>query len=122
MNLERLSVILKNLRELNGYSTKQVEMLSKKKISNSYISLIETNKRKPSAEKLKILGHIYSYNYLKLYELAGYVNDGEIKIETFGDSSIKNITMKDGFDISDLDEQEIQQVAIFLKGIRANKK
>lgn len=104
MDLEKLSILLKKLREKNNYTTKQVEILSRNKVSNSYVSLIENNKRKPSADKLKILGEIYDYDYLKLYELAGYVND--IKKDILDEPLQIAGSMKNGLDLSDMSEHD----------------
>ncbi|GAI70514.1 unnamed protein product, partial [marine sediment metagenome] len=48
--LMKIGLYLRELRLKNNLTTKQVEV--KTGISNSYISLIERNKRKPSAEIL----------------------------------------------------------------------
>lgn len=69
---EELGRFLKEVRESKGYSTYTVNNLTD--ISQSYISLIEKGKRKPSAVILKTLAPIYSLNYLDLYEMAGYID------------------------------------------------
>ncbi len=70
-NLE-LGNYLKSIRENLGYSTHDVNKLCD--ISQSYLSLMENGKRKPSAIILKKLAPIYNLDYLDLYEKAGYID------------------------------------------------
>lgn len=70
-----LGKYLKDIRESLGYSTHDVNKLCE--ISQSYISLMESGKRKPSAVILKKLAPIYGLNYLDLYEKAGYIDLNE---------------------------------------------
>lgn len=70
-NLE-LGNYLKTIRENLGYSTHDVNKLCD--ISQSYLSLMENGKRKPSAIILKKLAPIYNLDYLDLYEKAGYID------------------------------------------------
>lgn len=67
-----LGKYLEKIRKEKNYSTYDVHNLTK--ISQSYISLIEKGKRKPSAVILKTLAPIYSLDYLDLYEKAGYID------------------------------------------------
>lgn len=66
---------LRKIRESLGYSTYDVNKLCD--ISPSYLSLLETGKRKPSAVILKKLSPIYNLNYIDLYEKAGYIDLAE---------------------------------------------
>ena len=70
-NIE-LGRYLKTIREQLGYSTYDVNKLCD--ISPSYLSLVENDKRRPSAIILKKLAPIYNLNYLDLYEKAGYID------------------------------------------------
>ena len=70
-NIE-LGQYLRTIRENLGYSTYDVNKLCD--ISPSYLSLMETGKRKPSAVILKKLAPIYCIDYLDLYEKAGYID------------------------------------------------
>lgn len=70
-NIE-LGQYLRNIREALGYSTYDVNKLCD--ISPSYLSLMETGKRKPSAIILKKLAPIYNLDYFDLYEKAGYID------------------------------------------------
>lgn len=75
-NIE-LGQFLRTIRESLGYSTYNVNKLCN--ISPSYLSLLETGKRKPSAIILKKLAPIYNLNYIDLYEKAGYIDLIEIQ-------------------------------------------
>lgn len=66
---------LKTIRESLDYSTHDVNKLCD--ISQSYISLMENGKRKPSPTILKKLASIYNLDYLDLYEKAGYIDLAE---------------------------------------------
>ncbi len=72
MSLLELGQYLRTIRENLGYSTYDVNKLCD--ISPSYLSLVETGKRKPSAIILKKLAPIYSLDYIDLYEKAGYLD------------------------------------------------
>lgn len=69
---KELGLYLKNIREALGYSTYDVNKLCD--ISQSYLSLMENGKRRPSAIILKKLAPIYNLDYLDLYEKAGYID------------------------------------------------
>ena len=106
---KELGSYLKNVREALGYSTYDVNKLCD--ISQSYLSLMENGKRRPSAIILKKLAPIYNLDYLDLYEKAGYIdlikdeqNDLLKKIGAIPLSSIKTVpvpilgTVKAGYD------------------------
>jgi len=67
----KIGLYLRELRLKNNLTTKQVEV--KTGISNSYISLIERNKRKPSAEILNKLAKAYQVKTEDLLRLIGYL-------------------------------------------------
>ena len=72
MSNEELGKYLKSIRENLEYSTHDVNKLCD--ISQSYISLMENGKRKPSPIILKKLASIYNLDYIDLYEKAGYID------------------------------------------------
>ena len=84
MSNEELGKYLENSRKQKGLSTYDVNNLTQ--ISQSYISLIEKGKRKPSAVILKTLAPVYGLDYIDLYEKAGYIdlieNEKKSKIKT----------------------------------------
>ncbi|MEE0865557.1 MAG: S24 family peptidase [Clostridia bacterium] len=75
MSLLEFGQFLRDIREKLGYSTYDVNKLCD--ISPSYLSLLETGKRKPSAIILKKIAPIYNLDYIDLYEKAGYVDLAE---------------------------------------------
>lgn len=66
---------LNTIRESLGYSTHDVNKLCD--ISQSYISLMENGKRKPSPVILKKLSSIYNLDYIDLLEKTGYIDLAE---------------------------------------------
>lgn len=72
MSNEELGKYLEDSRKKKGLSTYDVNNLTQ--ISQSYISLIEKGKRKPSAVILKTLAPVYGLDYIDLYEKAGYID------------------------------------------------
>lgn len=118
LSTEELGQYLKNIRESLGYSTYDVNKLCN--ISQSYLSLMENGKRKPSAIILKKLAPIYSLDYLDLYEKAGYID--LIKDET----KITNIDFRyasyNGIDTEGLDENDIEEINRFVEFIKNKKK
>ena len=115
---KELGQYLKSVRESLGYSTYDVNKLCD--ISQSYLSLMENGKRKPSAIILKKLAPIYSLNYLDLYEKAGYIDliedEKKPKNEDFRYAS------NNGINLDGLDENEIEEVNRFVEFIRNKKK
>jgi len=67
----KIGLYLKELRLKNNLTTKQVEV--KTEISNSYISLIERNKRKPSVKILNKLAKAYGVKTEDLLRFMGYL-------------------------------------------------
>lgn len=72
---KELGQYLKNIRESLGYSTHDINKLCE--ISQSYISLMENGKRRPSPIILKKLASAYFLDYIDLYEKAGYIDLAE---------------------------------------------
>lgn len=73
-NIE-LGKFLKDLRLQKDISLREVEKLTG--IGFSHLSMIENGKRNVTPALLKNLASIYSYNYLDLYEKAGYIDLAE---------------------------------------------
>lgn len=72
MTNKELGIYLKSVREGLGYSTHDVNKLCE--ISQSYISLMENGKRKPSPIILKKLSETYFLDYFDLLEKANYID------------------------------------------------
>src|SRR6266404_3705085 len=65
---------LKRLRALKGWSLRQVEEKTKGKVSNSYLSQLESGLvKEPSPNVLYELAKVYDVPYTHLMRLAGYV-------------------------------------------------
>ena len=88
----KLGLFLKELRIKNNLTTKQVEV--KTGISNSYISLIERDKRKPSVEILHKLAKAYRIKTEDLLRFIGYLPPIQNKIN-FNQIPIYNIVPKE---------------------------
>lgn len=88
----KLGVFLKELRIKNNFTTMQVEV--KTGISNSYISLIERDKRKPSVEILHKLAKAYKVKTEDLLRFIGYLPPIQNKIN-FNQIPIYNIVPKE---------------------------
>ncbi len=88
----KLGVFLKELRIKNNFTIMQVEV--KTGISNSYISLIERNKRKPSMEILHKLAKTYKVKTEDLLRFMGYLPPIQNKIN-FNQIPIYNIVPKE---------------------------
>jgi len=88
----KLGVFLKELRIKNNLTIMQVEV--KTGISNSYISLIERNKRKPSVEILHKLAKTYKVTTEDLLRFIGYLPPIQNKI-SFNQIPIYNIVPKE---------------------------
>ena len=70
MSDKDLGEYLKKIRESLGYSTHDINKLCE--ISQSYISLMENGKRKPSPIILKKLSDTYFLDFIDLLKRAGY--------------------------------------------------
>lgn len=79
--------VLKKTRLIYGY--KAIEMSEKLEISNSYLSEIENNKKKPSLELLEKYSDIYGIKLSSLILLSE--NYDEAGKENKGDAFIRNI-------------------------------
>lgn len=118
---KELGLYLRNIRESLGYSTYDVNKLCD--ISPSYLSLMETGKRKPSAIILKKLAPIYSLDYLDLYEKAGYIDLLEDEKNTkYENNSTFRYASHNGINTDGLDENDIDEVNRFVEFIKNKKK
>ncbi len=69
-----LGQYLASIRDDRDMTLRQVEEATNKEVSNAYLSQIENNKiQQPSPNVLHTLAEIYSINYEKLMEMAGYI-------------------------------------------------
>lgn len=73
-----LGAHLAAVRKDRGYSLRQVEELTKKAVSNAYLSQVESGKiQQPSPNILHALSHAYKISYEQLMEMAGYITSGK---------------------------------------------
>lgn len=117
MSLKELGAYLKKLREEKGLSTREVYELAK--VSNSYLSLVENGKRRPSAVVLKKLAPVYNVDYLDLYVKAGYADLAEYEKNN---SNNFRYASNGGINTEGLDENDIKEINSFVEFIRNRKK
>lgn len=71
----KLGEFLMSLRQRSGFTLRQVEEATGKRVSNAYLSQIEKGKiAQPSPNILFALSEIYSVPYDELMEMAGYIS------------------------------------------------
>jgi transcriptional regulator with XRE-family HTH domain len=129
--INRLASELKQLREIRGYSLRQVEKATG--VSNAYLSQLERgDAAKPSPDKLARLAKFYEVPYEQLMELAGYL--GSSVVSTTAQSArpillsatrpkpAKSSVLKDALMTADLSEDELRMVADYVAFIKARHK
>ncbi|PNG24403.1 helix-turn-helix domain-containing protein [Methylocella silvestris] len=80
-----LGQYLASIRKDRGMTLREVEEVSKKEVSNAYLSQIETEKiQKPSPNVLHALAEIYKIEYEQLMEMAGYIPASRGETERHG--------------------------------------
>lgn len=73
-----LGTHLAAIRKDRGYSLRHVEDLTKKAVSNAYLSQVESGKiQQPSPNILHALASAYKINYEQLMGMAGYIPAGK---------------------------------------------
>lgn len=112
-----LSQYLASIRLDRKMSLRQVEEASNKKISNAYLSQLETGKiQQPSPTVLNALADIYKIDYIQLMELAGY-------LPAMGD---RDSTQRHGriatFAEHNLTQEEEAELMDYLQFLRIKKK
>lgn len=120
-SIKKLATYLRAIREQLGYSTYDVNKLCD--ISPSYLSLVETGKRRPSPVILKKLSSIYHIDYNDLLIKAGF-SDLVENVEKVNQTYSNNFRMAsyDGIDTEGLDEQDIKEINAFVEFIKQKKK
>jgi len=106
---------LSRLRALRGWTLRDVEEKTKKKISNSYLYQLEAdNVKEPSPNILYELALVYEVPYPDLMRLAGYVVPSS-------DPHASRTSASVAFNALDLDEQEKEQVMDYIEFMRRKK-
>lgn len=73
-----LGAHLAAVRNDRGYSLRQVEEMTRKAVSNAYLSQVESGKiQQPSPNILHALSLAYKISYEQLMEMAGYISAGK---------------------------------------------
>lgn len=73
-----LGTHLSAIRKDRGYSLRQVEDLTRKAVSNAYLSQVESGKiQQPSPNILHALSAAYKISYEQLMAMAGYISAGK---------------------------------------------
>jgi transcriptional regulator with XRE-family HTH domain len=109
-----LGAELARLRKLKGWSLRDVEEKTKKKVSNSYLYQLESdNVKQPSPNILYVLANVYDASYGDLMRLAGFV--------------VPNTNRRDhqnsvAFNAMGLTEDEENEVLDFVEFLRSKKK
>lgn len=107
---------LARLRKLKGWSLREVEEKTKKKVSNSYLYQLESdNVKQPSPNILLVLANAYDAAYDDLMQLAGFVAPN-----TRGRTSRRHGSI--AFNALDLTEDEENRVLDFVEFLRSKKK
>lgn len=128
--INRLASELKQLREIRGYSLRQVEKATG--VSNAYLCQLERgDAAKPSPDKLARLSKFYVVPYEQLMELAGYLgahvgasaeqSTRPVLIAT-RPKTTKTSVLKDALMSTDLNEDELRLVAEYVAFIKARRK
>jgi len=104
------------LRSLKGWTLREVEEKTKKKISNSYLYQLENdNVKEPSPNILYELAVVYGASYPELMKLAGFVVPSSSPNASQTNSSV-------AFDALDLSHKEKEEVMDFVEFMRRKKK
>ena len=107
---------LTRLRKLKGWSLRDVEVRTKKKVSNSYLFQLESdNVKEPSPNILYVLSNVYGASYPDLMQLAGFVVPSADRKTDRHQSSV-------AFHAMDLTDDEEEKVLDFVEFLRSKKK
>lgn len=112
-----LGQYLASIRRDRGYTLREVEELTKKQVSNAYLSQLENRKiEKPSPNILNALADLYQISFERLMEMAGYMSS----------SSGRKAQERHGriatFAEHHLTPEEEQELMLYLEFIRSRKK
>lgn len=103
---------LTRLRRLKGWTLREVEEKTKRKVSNSYLYQLENdNVKEPSPNILYELSVVYGVPYPDLMRLAGYVVP-----------KTSHATTSVAFSALNLTDEEQDQIMAFVEAIRRNRK
>jgi HTH-type transcriptional regulator, competence development regulator len=107
---------LARLRKLKGWTLRDVEEKTKKKVSNSYLYQLERDVvKEPSPNILFVLSKVYGVSYAALLRLAGFVVPSTKQSGPVNQTSV-------AFSSLDLTEDEEERVLDFVEYLRSKKK
>lgn len=107
---------LTKLRKLKGWSLRDVEEKTKRRVSNSYLFQIESdNVKEPSPNVLYELSVVYDASYPELMKLAGFVVPKSSPKASASSASV-------AFDALNLTDEERNEVMDFIEFRRRKKK
>jgi transcriptional regulator with XRE-family HTH domain len=107
---------LARLRKLKGWSLRDVEEKTKKKVSNSYLYQLESdNVKQPSPNILYVLANVYDASYADLMRLAGFIVPNTNERATRHQNSV-------AFNAMDLTKDEEDEVLDFVEFLRSKKR
>jgi HTH-type transcriptional regulator, competence development regulator len=106
---------LSRLRSLKGWTLRDVEEKTKKKVSNSYLYQLESDSvKQPSPNILYELSLVYEASYSDLMRLAGF------KVPSSSPNASR-VSTSVAFDSLQLTEEETQEVMDFIEVRRRTK-
>ncbi len=110
-----LGTHLAAVRRDRGFSLRQVEDLTKKAVSNAYLSQVESGKiLQPSPNILHALSAAYQISYEQLMEMAGYIGS-ERKSESSSPS--RKSTLSE-LNLSEQEEKELLEYLQFRRSLK----
>lgn len=116
-----LGQFLKDAREKAGYSLRDVERITKKRISNGQLSLLESDVvKRPSPHHLFLLASTYSVDYATMLRLAGYVVPGTL--EAVGGDPDRAALIAKVVDFSAEERDELEKYIDYLRAKRATSR
>src|SRR4051812_46140508 len=103
---------LAKLRALKGWSLRDVEHKTKKKVSNSYLNQLENdNVKEPSPNILYQLARVYEVEYSELMKLAGFI----VPTGAANASSRKGSVAFSALNLSEDEEKQVLDYVEFLR-------
>jgi transcriptional regulator with XRE-family HTH domain len=106
---------LARLRRIRGWTLREVEERTNRKVSNSYLNQLENdNVGEPSPNVLYELAKVYGVPYNGLMKLAGYMT------QTRGEPTRGHASL--AFNALELSQDEEEQVLDFVEFMRRKKK
>jgi transcriptional regulator with XRE-family HTH domain len=107
---------LSRLRSLKGWTLRDVEERTGKKVSNSYLYQLENdNVKSPSPNILYELSVVYGASYADLMKLAGFVVPSSARDASQSSASV-------AFNALDLTDDEEEEVMDFIEFMRRKKR